>query len=193
MARLNGFEYRNRSRGCDRRAVRRISHYDPVFTRRKHAQSEGQGVCVVYEEVSASFQGVLSACRAPRALGRCLDESGWWGGVFAVGIMLWGDRVAVGVKTPMVVGCLIHRADDPSFDASVARAHWASTLRSGTVRAAVGSLLTLLSVVERVDGVRCAGSRRLAGAEICRPRPYHGSNRWVPGRRASNRGYLRAY
>ena len=59
---------------------------------------------------------------------------------------------------PMVVGCLIHRADDPSFDASVARAHWASPPRSGTVRAAVGSLLTLLSVAERVPSVPCAGS-----------------------------------
>ena len=55
--------------------------------------------------------------------------------------------VAVVSRRRWLWWCLIHRADDPSFDASVARAHWASTLRSGAVRAAVGSLLTLLSVV----------------------------------------------
>ena len=89
----------------------------------------------------------------------------------AVGIMLRVDRVEMVSRRRWLWWCLIHRADDPSFDASVAWAHWASTLRSGTVRAAVGSLLTLLSVVGASTDVRCAGSRRLAGAEICRLDP----------------------
>ena len=162
-----------------------------------HAESmpkRGSGQCVWCRR---RFRRAFRVFSRPAArLGPLVDASTNLGG----GEACWGsvsccewNRKGMVSTPPMVVGCLKHRADDPSFDASVARAHWASTLRSGTVRAAVGSLLTLLSVVERVDGVRCAGSRRLAGAEICRPRPYHGSNRWVTGRRASNRGYLRAY
>ena len=56
--------------------------------------------------------------------------------------------VAVVSRRRWLWWCLIHRADDPSFDASVAWDHWSSPTRSGTARAAVGSLLTLLSVVE---------------------------------------------
>ena len=152
-----------------------------------------KGVYGVYEEASSRFEGVLSAPRAPRTLGRSPDESGWRGR------RVGGRNHAVGGRRSRLSRpkwrwwCLIHRADDPSFDVSVAWAHWASTPRSAAVRAAVGSLPALVTSRRATDSVRRADSHCLAAPRCCRPRLYHCSNRWVPGRRASNRGYLRAH
>ena len=147
----------------------------------------------VYEEASSRFEGVLSAPRAPRTLGRSPDESGWRGR------RVGGRNHAVGGRRSRLSRpkwrwwCLIHRADDPSFDVSVAWAHWASTPRSAAVRAAVGSLPALVTSRRATETAFGADSHCLAAPRCCRPRLYHCSNRWVPGRRASNRGYLRAH
>ena len=147
----------------------------------------------VYEEASSRFEGVLSAPRAPRTLGRSPDESGWRGR------RVGGRNHAVGGRRSRLSRpkwrwwCLIHRADDPSFDVSVAWAHWASTPRSAAVRAAVGSLPALVTS-RRAPGSRSALT--LTASPVAAERDfhlYHCSNRWVPGRRASNRGYLRAH
>ena len=109
----------------------------------------------MYEEASSRFEGVLSAPRAPRTLGRSPDESGWRGR------RVGGRNHAVGGRRSRLSRpkwrwwCLIHRADDPSFDVSVAWAHWASTPRSAAVRAAVGSLPALVTS-RRAPGSRSA-------------------------------------
>ena len=151
-----------------------------------------KGVCGVYEEASSRFEGVLSDPRAPRTLGRSPDESGWRGR------RVGGRNHAVGGRRSRLSRpkwrwwCLIHRAEDPSFDVSVAWAHWASTPRSAAVRAAVGSLPALVTSL-RPPGQRSALTLTASPGADYHLEHYHCSNRWVPGRRASNRGYLRAY
>ena len=97
----------------------------------------------MYEEASSRFEGVLSAPRAPRTLGRSPDESGWRGRRVGGRNHAVGGRRCRVSRPKWLWWCLIHRADDPSFDVSVAWAHWASTPRSAAVRAAVGSLTAL--------------------------------------------------
>ena len=126
MARLNGFEYINRSRGCDKRALRRRSRYDPVFTRQKYAQTKrGPGRCVWCRR---RFRRALRVFSRPAArLGPLVNAStnlgagragGWYHAVVLI--------VAVVSRRRWLRWCLIHRADDPSFDASVAWAHWSA-------------------------------------------------------------------
>ena len=151
----------------------------------------------VYEEASSRFEGVLSAPRAPRTLGRSPDESGWRGR------RVGGRNHAVGGRRSRLSRpkwrwwCLIHRADDPSFDVSVAWAHWASTPRSAAVCAAVGSLPALVTSRQAIGSGHARSALTLTHClPVAAERDldhYHCSNRWVPGRRASNRGYLRAH